>query len=113
MMTDSARDMAIGKIAGQLEMIVKEMEVAVVSRREMHNELKAQSLQLNTIGGTIDALSGRVADLEPGVKDYLTMRTKAEGAGWLGRSLWLIGAFLIGAAAWLVSNLNWMIGRSN
>lgn len=112
-MTDSARDMQIGRIAGQLEMIVKDMETAVISRREMHNEMKDQSLKLNTISGTMETLSSRVAALEPGVKDYVTMRTKAEGAGFLGKALWLTGGFLIVAAAWLVSNLNWMIGRSN
>lgn len=112
-MTDSARDMAIGEMSGQLKMIIRDMETAVVSRREMHNEMKDQSQKLNTIGSSLDALSGRVAALEPGVKDYVTMRTKAEGAGFLGKALWLTGGFLIVAAAWLVSNLNWMIGRSN
>ena len=46
----------------------------------------------------------QVADSKPTISDYLTWKSRADAAGWLGKRLWIIGGSLTGVAIWIYSS---------
>lgn len=81
--------------------------------------------KLNEQDKTLALLDHRFTGLETAVNgqaitlaEYQKMKQKAEGAGWLGKKLWLAGGVVIAAASYLYSGwttiattLKWLIGK--
>lgn len=81
--------------------------------------------KLNEQDKTLALLDHRFTGLETAVNgqaitlaEYQKMKQKAEGAGWLGKKLWLAGGVVIAFASYIYSGwttiattLKWLIGR--
>lgn len=57
------------------------------------------------------AIKDKVAEMETVTVEVKTLRTKAEGAGTLGRWLLRIGVVIVTAAGWLIGAYTWLTGR--
>lgn len=110
-MTDSARDMAIGKLSGQLEMIIQSNTEAATSRKHMHEKMEEIGTDIHTLKNDVKKLGERVGNLEPSVEDYVTKQKQVQGAGKLGKALWVIGGVVLAAAGWLYAAYYSMTGR--
>lgn len=59
---------------------------------------------------TLAAHEARLTALETDSKDVKTMRARMEGAGKLGRVLWVVGSALLGIVAWGTGLLHTLFG---
>lgn len=59
----------------------------------------------------MSSVKNRVEAHEKVTVEVTTLRTKAEGAGTLGRWLIRIGIGVVTAAGWLIGAYTWMTGR--
>ncbi len=71
--------------------------------RRIWEKVSAQGEQLVAISHRLGTVEESVAGAKPTLNQVINLRAKAEGAGWLGRKLLLIGTALLGAAGWLYS----------
>lgn len=104
-MTAGNLDVEIGKLIGAVAALSESHKDASESRRRMHEELQALTLEIHTLRSEVKGLTERMNAIEPGVKDYLGMQQQVAGAGKLGKALWFIGGVLLtlassGVAAW-------------
>lgn len=81
--------------------------------------------KLNEQDKTLALLDHRFTGLETAVNgqaitlaEYQRMKQKAEGAGWLGKKLWLAGGVVLALASYVYSGwttfataLKWLVGR--
>lgn len=71
--------------------------------RRLWEKVSAQGEQLVSISHRLGTVEESVTAAKPTLNQVLELRAKADGAGWLGRKLLLIGTALLGAAGWLYS----------
>lgn len=110
-MTAGNLDVEIGKLIGAVTALKEDINDASESRRRMHDELKALTLEIHTLRTEVKGLTERMNAIEPGVKDYLGVQQQVAGAGKLGKALWFIGGILIAGASWLVGLFTNLPGR--
>lgn len=88
------------------------------SRRRMHERMDKHTELLLDISPRVASLEHSVEVQAPTLEEYRTLKAKALGAGSLGKALWRMGAWLIGAAAALIALrhdiadfLRWLMSR--
>lgn len=79
--------------------------------RHLHEKIEATNANLSSVKaevvsltGKVDGMDGSITAMTPTVREFNSMKDKADGAGKLGRALWWLGGVLIGAAFWLSSS---------
>jgi len=70
-----------------------------------------QILRMTHMEADVAPLKHKVEGMEKVTVEVTTLRTKAEGAGTLGRWLISIGIALVTFAAWIVGAYTWLMGR--
>lgn len=81
-------------------------ELANIVKRQTHLEADVSSMQRD-----FEALNGKVSEHEKVTVEVKTLRTKAEGAGTVGRWLLRVGIGVVGFAGWAVGVYTWLTGR--
>ena len=109
--TASNIEIEIGKLIGAVAALSDSHKDASESRRRMHEELQALTLEIHTLRTEVKGLNERLDAIEPGVKDYLGMQQQVAGAGKLGRALWWLGGVLLAAASSVAAMWCQMTGR--
>lgn len=110
-MTAGNLDVEIGKLIGAVTALKEDISEASESRRRMHDELKALTLEIHTLRSEVKGLTERMNAIEPGVKDYLGVQQQVAGAGKLGKALWFIGGLVLAGASSAVAIWYQMTGR--
>lgn len=81
------------------------------SRANVHRRLDEQNDRLFRIETDAAIVKKTVEDMEKVTIEVTTMRTKAEGAGTLGRWLLRIGLGVVTVAGWIIGAYTWLTGR--
>lgn len=110
-MTSSNIEIEIGKLIGAVSALSDSHKDASESRRRMHEELQALTLEIHTLRTEVKGLNERLDAIEPGVKDYLGVQQQVAGAGKLGKALWFIGGIVLTLASSGVAMWYSMTGR--
>lgn len=78
--------------------------------RRVYEKIDATNHEVSTVGHEVTTLADRVAKLEKtteaqgvSIGEFLTYRERARVAGSLGKGLWVVGGWLLAAAAGLVT----------
>lgn len=86
--------------------------------RRVWEKLNQQDLTLAVLDQKFMRLEESVNGQALTLAEYQTLKIKAEGAGWLGRKLWLVGGFILTIAggiytSWnaIFSVLKWLVGK--
>lgn len=98
-------------LAGILEALKDQNQTSSAYRSAMRDELGKlvmRTTQLEVDAGTIRR---RIEDMEAVTVEVTTLRTKAEGAGTLGRWLVRIGIGVVTLAGWIVGVYTYLTGR--
>lgn len=108
---------------GSLEAMMKGVEKTLdnhvansaASRERLHSKIEAVDTKVDRVEDMQHAMEYRLArvegtlkEWEPDMREFNQWRERAKGAGWLGRSLWIAGTFLLGVAYWLWTHLSAM-----
>lgn len=90
--------------------------------RRVYEKIDTTNHEVSAVGHEVTTLAGRVARLEAtteaqgvSIGEFLTYRDRARVAGSLGKGLWVVGGWLLAAAAGLAtayhSAVAWLTGR--
>jgi hypothetical protein len=94
---------ALGRVIGKLESIEDRLERADDSRALMHQEINQLVLRTTHVESDQLTIKAQLSKLQLVTDDVIVLRTKAQGAGTLGRWLIKIGIGIITVAGWLVA----------
>jgi len=108
---DSNIERALGTVIGKLSGIEGRLERQDQSRAVLHARVDQLSTQTARLEGDLSAIKDKVDGMEKVTVEVTTLRTKAQGAGTLGRWLIRIGIAIVTAAGWAVGAYTWITGR--
>lgn len=86
-------------------------KIAADHRQSVREELSNMVLRQTHIESDVATLKNKVAAHERVTVEVKTLRTKAEGAGTLGRWLIRLGIGIVTVAGWIIGAYTWLTGR--
>lgn len=106
---------AIGQLEGLVESLTKAVKDQGAdsshARSKMYDAMDQIKTTIQTIDHRLDNLERRVAEITPETEEFTQWRYRAQGAGLLGRGLWVLGGMLLSAAAGVVASWQWFFGK--
>ena len=82
-----------------------------VYRQGVREELAKIVIRQTHLEADVSSLKNKVDAHEKVTVEVTTLRTKAEGAGTLGRLLLRVGIGIVTVAGWLIGAYTWLTGR--
>ncbi|MBG21177.1 MAG: hypothetical protein CML31_14695 [Rhizobiales bacterium] len=101
----------LGTVIGKLEGIGERLDRQDASRAVLHTRVDELVERTVKIENEFHATKEKIEAMEQVTVEVKTLRTKAEGAGTLGRWLIGLGGWVISAAVALVGFYTWLTGR--
>lgn len=102
---------SLGVVIGKLDGIEDRLDRQDESRAALHRRVDELVLRQTHQEADILSIKTKVDAHEKVTAEVTTLRTKAEGAGTVGRWLIRIGIGIVTFAGWLVGVYTWMTGR--
>lgn len=93
------------------ERLTASERVSAESRANMHRRLDDLVLRTTHLESDMSATKGTIDKMEQVTVEVTTLRTKAEGAGTLGRWLIRLGIGIVTLAGWMVGVYTYITGR--
>lgn len=110
-MSESSIERALGVVIGKLDGIEGRLDKQDASRAILHQRLDDLVMRTTHLESDMLSVKGRVEANEKVTVEVTTLRSKAEGAGTLGRWLIRLGIGVVTAAGWLVGVYTYLTGR--
>ncbi len=111
MAANASVERMLGILLGKIEGIEDRMERAESSRAGVHRRLDDLLQRTTHLEGEVASTKSKVEDMEKVTIEVTTLRTRAQGAGTLGRWLVRLGIGIVTVAGWLIGAYTWMTGR--
>ena len=110
-MTDRQDDIfhSLGRLENAVETLVSANREANETRGRMFNRIEQVTSHIMEVKGRVDAIERDLNEVKPTVSEFMAWRNRVQGAGMLGRGLWVIGGFLLAVVAWIVTHFNSLI----
>lgn len=103
---------AIERGIGEIKDDIAASEVASSSSRQnMHRRLDDLVMRTTHLESDMSSTKHKLDGMEKVTVEVTTLRTKAQGAGTLGRWLIRLGIGIVTLAGWLIGAYTWMTGR--
>lgn len=111
-MTSQSLEASVAVIQEQLKTITEDMREARGARKAQYEQNERQNATLVKIDHRLEKVEQWMTSSDPTIQDVRRMKLQAEGAGKLGRILWVLAGASIGAAATLAAYWNrWISGN--
>lgn len=98
----------IGQMNGQLISIKEMMHDHIISSRKADDDLLDKIAKIEDSNASINFKVAKIEEdikqMKPAIQRFCDIEHKIEGAGWLGRQLWILSTISIGAAYYLYKN---------
>ncbi|TKT69067.1 DUF1515 family protein [Aquamicrobium sp. LC103] len=104
-------DHKLGVVIGKLDGIEGRLDRQDESRAVLHKRMDDLVLRQTHMEADVSSLKNKVEGMEKVTVEVTTLRTKAEGAGTLGRWLIRVGIGVVTLAGWLLGAYTWLTGR--
>lgn len=101
----------LGILIGKMEAVEDRMDKAENSRAGVHRRLDDLLQRTTHLEGEVALTKAKVEGMEKVTVEVTTLRTKAQGAGTLGRWLIRLGIGIVTLAGWLIGAYTWLTGR--
>jgi len=95
----------LGALSKGLKNIEEVLERADSSRKLMWDKLSSMDVTMAELRYQQKATADLVQTLKPHVDEFVAYKTNVQGAGKLGRWLWIIGGYLLALAAWFADTI--------
>lgn len=102
---------AIGIVLGKLDGIEERLRHQDESRAKLYSKLDDAVIRLTHLEGDMFSVKSKVEAHEKVTVEVTTLRSKAEGAGTLGRWLIRIGIGVVTVAGWIIGAYTYITGR--
>lgn len=110
-MSEASEDRALGIVIGKLEAIDDRLTHQDESRAILHKRLDDLVLRTTHLESDVSSITTKVQGMEKVTVEMTTLRTKAEGAGTVGRWLLRVGIGIVGFVGWVFGLYTWLTGR--
>lgn len=111
-MTESSSiERSLGVVIGKLDGIETRLDRQDESRDKLHRRVDELVQRQTHLEADVSAVKSKVDAHEKITVEVTTLRTKAQGAGTLGRWLIRAGIGIVTGAGWLVGVYTWLTGR--
>lgn len=110
-MSEASIDRALGIVIGKLEAIDDRLTRQDESRAALHKRLDDLVLRTTHLESDVSTITTKVQGMEKVTVEVTTLRTKAEGAGTVGRWLLRVGIAIVGFVGWVFGLYTWLTGR--
>jgi hypothetical protein len=107
----SSIERAIGIVLGKLEGIEAQLKRQDESRAGLHRRLDELVMRTTHLETDMLSIKNKVDAHEKVTVEVTTLRTKAEGAGTVGKWLLRAGIAIVTFVGWLVGAYTWFTGR--
>lgn len=111
MPTNSNIERAIGVVIGKLDGIEDRLDRQDESRAALHKRVDDLILRTTHLETDMGSIRNKVDAHEKVTVEVTTLRTKAQGAGTLGRWLVRLGIGIVTVAGWIVGLYTYWTGR--
>jgi hypothetical protein len=106
----------LGQLEGTLESLVASFgEMSAESARargKMYDAIAVVKETVTKMDGRLSELEKQVSLITPETKEFTRWRMQAQGAGKLGKALWITGGAILSMAAGAVAAWQWLIGKT-
>jgi hypothetical protein len=101
----------LGDLIAKVDAIDQRFDRADESRANVHRRLDDLVMRTTHLESDVGSMRSKVDGMEKVTVEVTTLRTKAEGAGTLGRWLLKIGWLVLSAAGGWAAAYTWLTGR--
>jgi len=101
----------LGDLIAKVDAIDQRFDRADESRANVHRRLDDLVMRTTHLESDVGSMKARVDASEKVTVEVTTLRTKAQGAGTLGRWLIRLGIGIVTAAGWMIGAYTWLTGR--
>lgn len=95
----------LGRISGQLDILMRASDKAEESRKKTHEEIETIRLNQERTNNRLKIVEDSISKNAPTIEEFITIKHKVVGAGAMGKWLWVAGSFLLGAAFAIRTNI--------
>lgn len=105
-------EVQLARVDEQLKAVLAELKDSKDSRGKQAEVIDNLRIAVSDIQTRVGNVETKLASAQPTIEEFITIKHKVVGAGQLGRWIWLIGAFLLGAtAASRTVIIHWLTGK--
>jgi hypothetical protein len=108
---DESVERALGVVIGKLDSIDDRLERQDESRARLHRRVDDLVMRTTHLETDMSTIRSKVEGMEKVTVEVTTLRTKAQGAGTLGRWLIRLGIGIVTAAGWAIGVYTWLTGK--
>jgi len=98
-MSNESVEVQLARLDERWIRIQEDMELSRNSRKAQYEAMEALDKLVNQVLTRVTSLEAQFAKNEPTIEEFITIKHKVTGAGWLGKLLWAGGAGLLGLIA--------------
>lgn len=102
---------ALGIVVGKLEGIEERLKRQDESRAALHRRMDDLVMRTTHLESDLSSMKHKIQGMEKVTVEVTTLRTKAEGAGTVGRWLLRAGIAIVSFAGWVVGIYTYWTGR--
>lgn len=106
---------AIGELTAEVRGLRRDVQddrtASANYRSSMRDEMGKIVMRQTHLEADMSSIKNKVDGMEKVTVEVTTLRTKAEGAGTVGRWLLRLGIAIVGFAGWVLGLYTWITGR--
>lgn len=98
-MSSESNEVQLVRLEVQMSQVLRELQESKESRGKQYESIEALRLAVQSIVPRIENVESKLAGQAPTIQEFITFKTKIQGAGIAGKWLWGVGGALIGVLA--------------
>lgn len=98
-MSNESAEIQLARLDERWQSVLHEMELSRTSRKANYDSIENINLAIQEVKSRVTSIEKQVASAQPTIEEFITIKHKVVGAGQIGKWLWAIVAFLLGAVA--------------
>ena len=100
-MAGDAVEVTVAVIKTQLEQLITDSREAKEARKSQYQAIEGLAKSVQSVEYRMKFVETFIEENRPTLAELTALKYKAAGAGWAGRTLWILATFSISGAAWI------------
>lgn len=92
-------EVKLARVDERMITVLAELLEAKNGRKSQYDAIEALRLAFEGLANRVGNVEDKFATAQPTIEEFITIKHKVQGAGALGKWLWLVGGVLLGAIA--------------
>lgn len=100
---------SVGRLTGQMELIISGMVDAKQSRNEQFNAINDLNKSVSNLVNRVATVERQLTEVSPTIAEFIAIKHKVNGAGYAGKILWAFGGIILASFAWINGAREWLL----